>query len=546
MKTLMSTLPKPFWLVLLSVTISTSLLPAQPSLFDDFEGNGTITTWAADGCGLNTSLPNPVSGGLNPSATVLEYHDTGGQYANIRFDAPANFDLSVHHSFALKVYVPASGLTGAAPNQVSLKLQDGTLAEPWLSQTEIIKPIVLDQWQTLTFDFGSDPYINFDVNSPPPVQRTDFNRVLIQVNGENNHDHVLAYIDDVAYLDTATADPGFDYLVWADEFDGTGAIDGSKWWHQTQLPNGDSWWGGELQHYTDRTDNAYVEDGRLHIVAKKEPFTDQSVTKQYTSARLNSKLAFTHGRVEVRAKLPTGSGTLPAIWMLGRNINEIGAYWQTQGFGEVLWPECGEIDIMEHWGANPNYISSATHSPSSFGNTVNVGGQAVLTATTAFHVYSLEWTEERLVFAVDDNVHFTYQPPVRDSATWPFDAPMYLLLNTAILPSIDPAFTENVMEIDYVRLYQRTPATSLGDPLLPSLQAYPNPVHDWLHLSVPALGLPSLSLNVYDLAGRQLWSGEYPVREGEVRLPVGELPSGMYLLQWQQAGARQTLRFVKE
>ena len=137
-------------------------------------------------------------------------------------------------------------------------------------------------------------------------------------------------------------DPVYDELVWSDEFDEDGALDNSKWFHQTELPNGDSWFNGEIQHYTDRLDNTYVEDGIMNLVAKAETFIDQGVTKNYTSARLNSKFAFTYGRVEVRAKLPTGVGTWPAIWMLGKNISENGAYWDNEGFGTTNWPACGE------------------------------------------------------------------------------------------------------------------------------------------------------------------------------------------------------------
>ena len=136
-----------------------------------------------------------------------------------------------------------------------------------------------------------------------------------------------------------------------------------------------SWYNGELQHYTDRIENSYVQNGHLYLVAKNETFTDQGVTKNYTSARLNSKFAFTYGRIEVRASLPIGEGTWPAIWMLGKNISEPGAYWETQGFGTTSWPACGEIDIMEHWGSDQDYVQSALHTPSSSGNTVNKGGE---------------------------------------------------------------------------------------------------------------------------------------------------------------------------
>jgi beta-glucanase (GH16 family) len=426
---------------------------------DDFEGNGTIQTWARDNCLLETGFLNPVPGPQNPSSKVLRYEDVGGQYANVRFDIPTTFDLSVNRTFQFKIYVPSSGLTGNQPNQVSLKLQNAGLSSPWITQSEIIKPIVLNQWQTVSFNFASDAWINLDPGSAPPIQRNDFSRVLIQINGENNYDRVLAYVDDFQYDGTIfvpvpVPDPVYNNLVWADEFDGNGAIDGQKWFHQTQLPNGGSWYNGELQHYTNRTQNASVSNGLLRITARRENFSDQGYTKAFTSARLNSKFAFTYGRVEVRAKLPAGVGTWPAIWTLGKNINEPGAYWQTQGLGSVNWPACGEIDIMEHWGINQNFVQSAMHTPSSFGSTVNKGGQVVPTATSEFHVYSLEWNPNRMIFKVDGVVHYIYNPTVKNASTWPFTADQYLLLNLAIEPSISANFTQAEMQVDYVRVYQ--------------------------------------------------------------------------------------------
>ena len=230
-------------------------------------------------------------------------------------------------------------------------------------------------------------------------------------------------------------------------------VNASKWFHQTQLPNGHSWFNNEQQHYTNRITNAYVSDGTLKVVAKKETFTDQGQTKQYTSARLNSKLAFTYGRVEVRAKLPAGAGTWPAIWTLGKNIKEIGAYWQTQGYGTTSWPSCGEIDIMEHWGSRPNFVQSAIHTKSSSGNTVNNGGQNIATATTDFHLYTMDWSSESIAFSVDNKVHYRYQPRTKNARTWPFDKEQYLVLNLAIASDIYSGFNGAQMEIDYVRVY---------------------------------------------------------------------------------------------
>lgn len=430
---------------------------------DDFEGNGTITSWFGDDCSMNSSYINPFVQGINTSSTVLQYNDYGGQYANVRFDVSENFDLTNNHTFTLKIFIPASGISGNQNNQISLKLQDGTLGAPWESQCEIIKSVALNQWQEISFNFSSDPYINLNPGTGDPLLRTDFNRVVIQVNGENNNDLVEAFLDDVNYDGTIGSCNQFGNLVWSDEFDGSGAIDGTKWFHQTLLPNGWGWFNGELQHYTDRIDNSYVQDGFLHIVAKDETYTDQGVTKEYTSARLNSKFAFTYGRVEARAKMPFGIGTWPAIWMLGKNINENGAYWQTQGFGTTSWPACGEIDILEHWGSNQNYVQSALHTPSSSGATVNHGGTMATDVSNTFHVYAMEWTEEKIEFSVDGFVYYTYEPNPQNMSTWPFIEDQFILLNVAVQNSIEPSFTESDMVLDYIRVYQEGLGTTTTD-----------------------------------------------------------------------------------
>ena len=293
-------------------------------------------------------------------------------------------------------------------------------------------------------------------------------------------------------------------LVWNDEFDGSGAIDSEKWFHQTQLPNGNSWYNNEIQHYTDRLINSYVSDGTLKIVAKKETYTDQGQTKEYTSARLNSKYAFTYGRVEVRAKLPEGVGTWPAIWMLGQNISEPGAYWQTQGYGTTSWPYCGEIDIMEHWGGNQNYVQSALHTPSSYGGTSNVGGQYISNASTQFNVYTLEWTPEQMIFSVNGYVHYTYNPNPQNSETWPFDAPQYLLMNIAIESSITSSFTETKMEIDYVRVYEASTLSNQTETVpvyFNAVQNFPNPFNPLTTLKYDLLEDSFVEITIYDMLG---------------------------------------------
>ncbi len=499
---------------------------------DDFEGSGTISSWFGDDCTITTGFDNPFQMGINTSKNVLQYDDTGGTYANVRFDVEANFNLATNHTFTLKIYVPSNGITGTQNNQVSLKLQNNTLNEPWTTQTEIIKDIVLDQWQELTFDFKNDNFINFNQASAAPTTRTDFNRVLIQVNGENNTDKVLAYIDDVAYDGTIEV-VNFDNLVWSDEFNGSGAINTANWHHQTILPvgypNGTSWYNNEIQHYTNRTDNSYESGGSLHIVAKKEEFIDQGVQKQYTSARLNSKFAFTYGKVELRAKLPTGVGTWPAIWMLGKNITEPGGYW-TSSYGTTPWPDCGEIDIMEHWGNNQDYVQSAMHTRSSHGGTVNKGGRYIENASSEFHIYTLEWTAEKMVFKVDGTIHYTYNPPIKDTTTWPFDTDQYILLNVAIQQDIDPSFTQSEMEIDYVRVYQQS-ALSVSDELTKdAVVVYPNPTNQRITLQVPQ-DFVGYKATVFTVLGQRLDSFE--LTSTHTSKDFSTYPKGIYLIRVQ-------------
>lgn len=252
-------------------------------------------------------------------------------------------------------------------------------------------------------------------------------------------------------------------LVWSDEFNTNGAVDPAKWHHQTQLPAGGSWFNGEVQHYTNELANSFVNNGALHIVAIRQPYTSQGFTKQFTSARLNSKFAFTYGRVDVRAKLPIQQGTWPAIWMLGKNVNEDGGFFDTN-FGTTSWPACGEIDIMEH-GITPsrpiNYVQSALHTPSSFGNTVNHGGTLAANLGTDFHVYSMNWSPFQITFLLDGVAFYSYNPAVKTPSNWPFNLDQYLLLNIAmggVAGTINSNFSQDTMVIDYVRVYQNVQA----------------------------------------------------------------------------------------
>lgn len=241
-------------------------------------------------------------------------------------------------------------------------------------------------------------------------------------------------------------DENFDNLVWSDDFNDDGAPDSGKWAFELGdgCPNLCGWGNQEAQYYTDRPENIVIENGVLKIIAKRESLGGSS----FTSARIKTqgKFEFTYGKIEVRAKLPFGDGTWPAIWMLGSNINSVG------------WPRCGEMDIMEHAGKNLGKISSAIHTVSSSGNTVNKGEITVSNVESEFHIYGLRWTREKLEFSVDGNVYYTYNPASKNVETWPFTEKQFLLLNVAMGGTfggnIDSNFTESSMEIDYVKVYQ--------------------------------------------------------------------------------------------
>ena len=225
-------------------------------------------------------------------------------------------------------------------------------------------------------------------------------------------------------------------LVWSDEFNTDGAPDPAKWGYDL---GGSGWGNNELQYYTNRPENASISNGTLKITAKKEAFSG----KEYTSARLLTKNKFStkYGKIEVKAKLPSGIGTWPAIWMLGNNIDAVG------------WPACGEIDIMEHKGSDENRIYGTLHHPGHSGGNGDGRTTVIPGVATAFHVYAVEWSAAEIKFSVDGNVFYTFN----NTPSVPFNQNFFLLLNVAMGGTfggpVDPAFTSSSMEVDYVRVY---------------------------------------------------------------------------------------------
>lgn len=249
-------------------------------------------------------------------------------------------------------------------------------------------------------------------------------------------------------------------LAWADEFEAAGRPDPARWTNEVGFVR-----NRERQYYTaGRLQNARVEGGRLIIEARKENFPNARHTPgssdwrrveqaDYTSASLTTRARaeWRRGRIAVRAKLPRGRGVWPAIWMLGVDGEQVG------------WPRCGEIDIMEYVGFEPDDIHANIHTGKY--NHVRGTGKGSRLGLEApfdgFHIYALEWHSDRLDFFVDDKKYFTYAKEENAGAdVWPFDQPHYLILNLAIggdwggQRGIDDAIFPQRFEIDYVRVYQ--------------------------------------------------------------------------------------------
>lgn len=232
---------------------------------------------------------------------------------------------------------------------------------------------------------------------------------------------------------------------WQDEFNYTGLPDSSKWNYDL---GGSGWGNNELQYYTNNLSNAKVEDGKLTITARKE----QMEGKNYTSARLvtKNKGDFLYGRVEVKAKLPSGRGTWPAIWMLPTD-------W---AYGN--WPKSGEIDIMEHVGYDPNRVLFSVHTDTynHRKGTQKSGEKNIPTSMTDFHLYRVDWTPDSVKGYFDNEHVFSFANEQSGPAAWPFDKRFHILLNLAIggdwggAKGVDETIFPAKFEIDYVRVYK--------------------------------------------------------------------------------------------
>ena len=242
--------------------------------------------------------------------------------------------------------------------------------------------------------------------------------------------------------------PGDRTLVWSDEFSGT-AIDRSNW---TFDIGGWGWGNGEAQYYTDRTENARVENGQLVIELRKENYLGSA----YTSARLKSQglREFQYGRMEARIKVPTGVGTWPAFWMLGHTFNP------QSGIVANHWPNVGEIDVMEYVGREPRQVIGALHGPGySGGAGIATRRDVGFALADDFHLFAVDWDPSGITWLFDGEPFATIPRERVGDREWVYDQPFFMLLNLALGGSLGGNFALDLgfpifMYVDYVRVYQ--------------------------------------------------------------------------------------------
>jgi beta-glucanase (GH16 family) len=335
-------------------------------------------------------------------------------------------------------------LTGGSTFSYGFKFMNG-------SDTEISRSVT-----TFTSaNFTADKWIPMTVNATIPAGTAKV-QIISEFVQNASTDKGSVYLDDLSIgfgaMDSSVTISGQTYkLVWSDEFDGT-TLNSANWTPEIMAPYANN---NEVQAYTDSLDNLKVDSGSLLIQAKK-------TNGNWTSARIKSKglRSFKYGKIEFRAKLPSGIGPWPAAWLLGSNIDTAG------------WPGCGEIDVMEWKGTTPTVVGHATHSPSRNGSNPIQTTAAVSNPSTAFHTYAVLWEAGKVTFSVDGTTTGTWATP--DSPV--FEKEFFLLLNLAMGGSylgntIDSSLSSAQYYVDYVRVFQADTAT-VSAPSTPAVPTF--------------------------------------------------------------------------
>jgi beta-glucanase (GH16 family) len=436
-----------------------------------------------DPAGETTTIPgwNPYGGNAYGETSAGQAH-SGTNY----FKVYQAFNGQINYTGVYQDYISAPGAVysadGWAYNLSSDQLAGGNIA--WLEVTfrdananilAIYRSTLIDTNSIATGTFPVNTWLHLPVTNqynPNTYVITNtsatllapagtiFLRYQVVFQGDASYSGGSVYFDDLNLTQTGGAPYGNMNIVWSDEFNGS-SVNTNIWTYDVGNGGSNPGWGNsEKEWYTSRTNNAYVNNGMLHIIARKEATNGFN----YTSARLKSDglFSWTYGRFEWRAQLPQGSGTWPALWMLGTNFDPPG----------VGWPGCGEIDVVENQGFNPNWEQGSLHSGSDETATnFFLPGDSV----TNFHTYTLDWTTNAFLFYVDGHLYETqtgWGSSTGNPYPYPFNQPFFLLMNVAIggqylgYPDTNAINSGTVfpceMVVDYVRIYSPTAPLSIA------------------------------------------------------------------------------------
>jgi beta-glucanase (GH16 family) len=436
--------PPKSWSQFPSEGVSKDIIPNGDKIYNQFTktNSGSVTNSAYAGTKVmkvfgQNYYPGGVWGGNGQTGTIYQEFLTSA--------APTLAAGTVIHARGVAKVFSIDPLTGESTFNYGFKFMSSANSEISRTVTTLTaNNFTLDKWLPLT--------VNATI--PAGTERVQLISEFVQ---NKPADLGAVYLDDLSVgfgtINATTTVSGSTYsLVWSDEFDGT-SLNSANWTPET---GGGGWGNNEQQTYTSDSANLRVDSGNLIIQAVKSG-------SSWTSARIKSqgKRPFQYGKIEFRAKLPTGRGPWPAAWLLGTNISS------------VNWPACGEIDVME-WRAGTNGSTSdmntvghALHSLSRHGGNPFEPTPArtpVSNPSTQFHTYAVLWESNKITFSVD-GTNGTPLTPVDQPA---FQKEFFLILNMAVGGNyvggyIDPSLTQATYEVDYVRVYQ-DPAT-LSSPL---------------------------------------------------------------------------------
>ncbi len=382
---------------------------------------------------ISSSCSKGSGGGGTSTPTVALPIATISDISNDRSSTNTKFqfNISVDKVSTTAISISYTTADGSAVSNTDYKPVSGTLSIPANTLSGIIEVEVIG-------DSTRKANQTFSVQLSSPSGCTISNN---KGTGTIVNENLLSYTVDNTGYSTPISYPGKN-LVWSDEFDGN-TINTANWVFET---GGGGWGNAELENYTARTQNAFQSKGNLIIEARRE------TGNNYTSARMITKARkyFTYGRIDIRAKVPTGKGIWPAIWMLGNNIDQ------------VSWPACGEMDIMELLGQEPNKIYGTLHWGASSTLHQSKGTNYVLSTGSfdqQFHVYSLVWVKDQVQILVDDILYNTITASNIAGSNNPFNSDFFFILNVAVggswpgSPDATTVFPQR-MVVDYVRVFQ--------------------------------------------------------------------------------------------